>query len=154
MLINQRNLKVRLRRFTELIAQEAERNQEFAKELAEILGITESGSSTRRKQNSPGVEVDPFDVLREKGIEGFRAWLSSLSIDMLRSIVRQHRLDSSRLSDRWKTKGRFVELICERIDARSRHGDAFRRYGQDAKEASASADDIMPADKGSGPTRH
>jgi len=149
MLKNQRNLKVRLRRFAELIVQEAERNEEFAKELANVLGITESESSIRRKRDSSGVEVDPFDVLREKGIEGFRAWLNSLSIDMLRSIVRQHRLDSSRLSDRWKTKARFVELICERIDARSRHGDTFRRYGQDNKDSSVSGNDSMATSEGS-----
>jgi hypothetical protein len=137
MLKNRHNLKARLHKFTELIAQEAERNQEFAKGLADILGIT-GETSTQRKQNRSRNEVDPFDVLVEKGIDGLKIWLGSLDIDMLRSIVRQHSLDSSRLSDKWKNKERFVELICERVHARSRHGDSFRRYGQENKETPAS----------------
>lgn len=143
MLKDQRNLKATLRKLTELIVQEAERNQDFARQLTDVLGLTQNEIPSREKRGLQDVEVDPFEALREKGADGFRGWLNSLSIDALRSIVRQHRLDSSRLSDRWKTKERFVDLICERVNARSRHGESFRHYGKDSKDPMVSGDNTL-----------
>jgi len=126
MLDEKKNIRRLLHRLADLIADEAERNQRFAAELHEILGTREGGPKKPRTQPPP---EDPFEMYRTKGEEGFKSWLETLDVATLKAMVRQHRLDPSRLSDKWKTKERFVSLIVERVPARLKQGDVFRHYG-------------------------
>lgn len=127
MLDEKKNARELLHRLADLIANEAERNQRFAAELQEILGTREGGPKKTRTQ--PPSE-DPFEAYRTKGEVGFKSWLETFDVATLKAMVRQHRLDPSRLSDKWKTKARFVSLIVERVPARLKQGDVFRHYGE------------------------
>lgn len=143
MLIDVKALKKTLRGLADLLASEAERNPAFAEALQNVL--FESAGQKRAKETitlkkAPKVEVfDPFAALSEKGPVGFKEWLGTLDVPSLRAIVRQYRLDPTRLSDKWKTQGRFIELIHDRVQDRVSHGESFRNYGerkdQDAPES-------------------
>ena len=96
--------------------------------LENALGAArESGGRQpkRSHRRAPGV-VDPFAVFSDAGEEGVRRSLSQLSIEQLKDIVAQHGMDRSKLAMKWRTSGRFVDLILETVAARSRKGDAFR----------------------------
>ena len=70
---------------------------------------------------------DPFALLRERGEPGLRAALETLDLASLRAIVRMHRLDPARISARWTTRERVIELIVTQVQARVNHGKAFSR---------------------------
>lgn len=78
--------------------------------------------------------IDPFAAFADKGSELFQEWLQKFSIKELQSIVRQHRLDPSRKSDRWTNKGNLINLITKRIADRNQQGKAFRNYGTEQQE--------------------
>lgn len=83
------------------------------------------GLASRPRRRSPA-SVDPFDILRKVGPAGLRERLSALSLDELRDIVADYRIEPYTLAMKWKTPSRVVDLIAEAIDQRSRKGDAFR----------------------------
>jgi hypothetical protein len=127
------DLRYRLKRLADLLADEAERNPEFASVLNDILGPSSALGKPKRSAKSEA--PDPFEAFQLKGPDEFRAWLNELSISELKAIVRKQRFDPSRLSDKWKTKERFVQLIIDRVDSRSKQGDAFRFYGKESVES-------------------
>jgi hypothetical protein len=130
MLDKQTDLRNLLHRLVDLIVDEAERNPALAEKLRETIGpALKAGGNRPRKEHTQLPAEDPFEVYRSKGDEGLKSWLESLDIAALKAVVRQHRLDPSRLSDKWKTKDRFVALILERVPARLKQGDVFRHYG-------------------------
>ncbi len=135
MLTDPKNLRKTLLRLADLLADEAEHNPTFAEALAKLFGA--SRTSTRPKPKEESI-FDPFLTFQTRGKEGLRASLSGLNIEQLRSIVRQHRFDPSRLSDKWKNRERFIEVICERVEARNRQGDAFRHYGRKTEDLKSS----------------
>jgi inactivated superfamily I helicase len=71
--------------------------------------------------------LDPFTVLRQSGEQGLQEALASLDLASLKAIVRAYRLDPARISARWTTPERIVELIVEQAQARLNHGRAFER---------------------------
>jgi hypothetical protein len=122
-------VKLKLRQLTSVIVAEAERNPQFAKELYHILG--EVQQSARRKATATtdtGKVPDPFEAWSRLGPDDFNDWLQALSIEQLRAIVRENRFDTSRLSDKWKKREKFIELIAAAVASRSAHGDVFRHY--------------------------
>ncbi len=131
-MLTPKNLRQRLRRLADLLADEAERNTEFGSMLADLLGV--QSAQDKPKKSEKFRVPDPFDAFRARGHDGFREWLDALSVQELRAIVRQQRFDPSRLSDKWKTKRRFTQLIMDRVESRSKQGDVFRFYGKDTGE--------------------
>jgi hypothetical protein len=71
--------------------------------------------------------LDPFAVLRQSGEHGLQQALASLDLASLKAIVRAYRLDPARISARWTTPERIIELIVEQALARLNHGRAFER---------------------------
>jgi hypothetical protein len=129
MLDTLKKLRAFLRRLADLIADEAERNPDFAAQLQEVVApAVKVRDGQPRKSQAQLPAEHPFEVYRARGEEGLKSWLESLDITALKAVVRQHRLDPSRLSDKWKTKERFVTLILERVPARLKQGDVFRHY--------------------------
>ncbi len=120
------------------LAERAERDATFAQGLAQALA--ESGllpSASRRPPRRATKQVsepdplapvlDPFAALRTGGEEGLRAALAALEVATLHRIVRQYRLDPARISARWTTRERLIELIVAQARARASHGQAFAR---------------------------
>jgi hypothetical protein len=140
-----KHLRKKLRRFADLIADQAERNPDFAEAISNILDPLSSPEKENIKTTEREITLDPFEIYRSHAPEKFRDWLNGLTIHQLRSIVRQHRLDPSRLSDKWKNKERFITLISERVEARSTQGDVFRHYGVKDTDAKLSNHDTKSA---------
>lgn len=70
--------------------------------------------------------LDPFHVLRGGGSDALRARLVELSVEELRDVVAQYRVEPYALAMKWKRPSRLVDLITETIEQRARKGDAFR----------------------------
>jgi hypothetical protein len=132
-----KDIRGSLRRFMEVIAEEADRNEAFAEKL--LAAISSVGKPTERSPDRrvKNVELpgDPFGIFQTAGAAGLQAWLDDLDLNQLKRIVRDHRLDPTRNSDKWKTRERFIQLILKRIPARARQGDSFRYYGEQPPQA-------------------
>jgi len=119
----------------DVVCEEFIRNPEFADRLESVLRdvyadtLSTEDRPTRPKKPKKQQLVDPFQVLSDRGALGLRAFLQAVSIQDLKGIVRAHRLDPSRLSDKWRSQERLVDFVTERVESRARQGDVFRQYG-------------------------
>jgi hypothetical protein len=123
--------------FLRALAVRAERDHAFAQGVAEALA--ESGllvaprarrasprPATRAREPGARTEtLDPFAALRAGGESGLRVALEAVEVAALHAIVRAHRLDPARISARWSSRERLVELIVAQARARASHGQAF-----------------------------
>ena len=114
------------------VADEAERNPDFAQKVEAALGIEQSDRSRKeagggrpRTRRAPAV-LDPVAVLRAGGSDELRSRLSSLNLEQLKDIVAQHGMDPGKLVMKWKTWTRVVDRIVEMSMSRASKGDAFR----------------------------
>jgi hypothetical protein len=88
--------------------------------------LNRHGSGVRTpKGNARGVLSDPFAILRTEGEDALRRALDELPLSELRHVVRAHRLDPARISARWASRERVVQLIVGQVRARLDHGKAF-----------------------------
>lgn len=124
-MLSKSELRKVMHRLVDVICDEAESNSRLAERLQTALGLT--GEDTKRAPKKQAA-LDPFAVLEEHGVSGLRRQLDDMDLNNLRTIVRLHRLDPSRLSDKWKTRDRFIDLVVERVEARAKQGSAFRDY--------------------------
>ncbi len=134
MLMDRNILRETLRKLADAIADEAEGNPEFATVLAGILLSSSAPSHPNQEKRTLEHLRDPFEVYALEGEEGLRSWLESLSTQELRAIVRSNAFDPSRLSDKWKSKERFVALILQQVEGRTRRGSSFLHYGSKPHE--------------------
>lgn len=123
--------------FIRVVADETERNPEFANRLASALGLAEQPKSEERDTNThssgnfwpknrrPPAVLDPIEIARQSE-NALRARLALLSIEQLKDIVAQFGMDPGKLVAKWKTADRIVERIVETSMARAQKGDAFR----------------------------
>ena len=114
------------------IADEAERDPEFARKLGRVLGleprqrdkkVTKAGHPRNRR--TPAI-FDPVSVLREHGDQELRSRLSGLNLEQVKDIVAQYGMDPGKLVMKWKTQDRVVNRIVELSIKRAQKGDAFR----------------------------
>jgi hypothetical protein len=82
-------------------------------------------SASAANSGSAPAPLDPFAELRGHGEADLRAALAELDLAALRQIVRAFRLDPARVSARWTTPERVIELIVEQVRARAGLGRAF-----------------------------
>jgi hypothetical protein len=130
--------------FLRALAERAERDAAFAQGVAEALAQSGLLAPTRARRGATrpvaraseaavpesaghGGALDPFAALRGEGETGLRAALDALEIAALHQIVRTYRLDPARISARWTTRARLIELIVTQVRARANHGQAFAR---------------------------
>ena len=114
------------------VADEAERDPEFALKLGTVLGLehgrrdgkeTKGGRSRRRR--APAA-FDPVAVLRERGDQELRSRLSGLDLEQLKDMVAQYGMDPGKLVMKWKTRERVADRIVGISANRAQKGDAFR----------------------------
>lgn len=125
-----------------VVAEEAERNPEFAAKLDAALyaanapkattRVRRSGSADgtgpgarRAKNRRPPAVLNPIELAKE-GETTLRSKLSPLSLDQLRDIVADFGMDPGKLIVKWKDPQRVIDRIVELSVARSHKGDAFR----------------------------
>jgi hypothetical protein len=149
-------LRKALTDFVRVIADEAERNPDFANRLAAALGgvdtrglahrVSGAGNTLpiqRPKNRRPPPVLDPIEIARQ-GKSTLRARLTALSIDQLKDIVAEFGMDAGKLVIKWKKADRIIERIVETSMARAQKGDAFRAEskGRAGSEPTAVTDEI------------
>lgn len=118
----------------QVIADQARQDPQFLAKLERALkspprrpAAAQTGASRaeRPHRRAPAV-LDPFEVLRAHGASGLHDRLASLSLEELRDVVAEYRVEPYTLVMKWKTPARVIKLIVETIEQRSRKGEAFR----------------------------
>jgi hypothetical protein len=117
--------------FAQTVADEAERNPDFAarveRSLAELTRTsTSSPDEGKRKGGRRNAAVfNPVEIARD-GEAHLRERLSSLNLEQLLDIVAQYGMDPGKLVMKWKDSERVIDRIVELATARATKGDAFR----------------------------
>jgi hypothetical protein len=122
------NLRAKLMEIAKAVADQAERDPDFAARLAEVLGADAAPKSLvgiRPKNRRTPAVLDPVAVARE-GEGPLRARLAALSLEQLRDIVADYGMDSGKLVMKWKDPNRVMDRIVEVSLTRASKGDAFR----------------------------
>jgi hypothetical protein len=125
-------LRTKLVDFARAVADQADRDPEFAARLSDILGAaaaskaqTKLTATSRPKNRRPPAVFDPVSVARE-GEAVLRARLTVLTFDQLRDIVADYGMDTGKLVMKWKDQARVLDRIVEVSVLRASKGDAFR----------------------------
>ena len=123
-----------LRGLVELIAEESERNPEFASKIEVLLSdlperkpALKTGATGRRDVLLP----DIHEEWNARGEIDFRLWLRDQPITVLRAIIRRQDFDSTRRTVKWKEPEKLAEFIADGLRARMARGSAFIGKGAD-----------------------
>ena len=120
---NEKSLIDLLRGLTGLLAEEAARNEDFARKLDELLVVLPQAKAAK----APKAAVALPDIHAEWAARGdveFPVWLSGLPVPVLRAIIKREDLDSARKSARWKVD-KLAELIANGLAGRRSRGGGF-----------------------------
>jgi hypothetical protein len=119
-----------------VVADQAERDPVFAKQIAAALGLIDrpdassatvkrSTDTARPRNRRPAAMLDPIELARN-GEAALRSGLAPLTLEQLKDIVADYGMDSGKLVMKWKDADRVVDRIVELALARAQKGDAFR----------------------------
>jgi uncharacterized coiled-coil protein SlyX len=108
-------------RLLELAVAEAKRDSEFGRALRRAVDDVLPKKRTRRK---PAV-VDVFGVYEAGGEAELRRALQPLTVDQLKDVIAQHRMDRSQLAMKWRTPDKLADLIVSQTVKRAHKGEAF-----------------------------
>ena len=129
-MLSENELKTRLMEIMRVVSAYAGKNDDLRKALSDVL---ERPIAVGVEMNQADFGIDsmpsPFALLREKGTDGFRDWVTSLAIEDLKKVISAHRLDATGNARKWKTKEKLVDFLIERVIGRSKQGGAFKDYG-------------------------
>ena len=125
-------LRTKLMDIAKAVADQAERDPEFAARLSDIFWgdakpkvRPEPTAGARPKNRRPPAVLDPVSVARE-GEAALRERLAALSFEQLRDIVADYGMDPGKLVMKWKDQARVLDRIVEVSISRAAKGDAFR----------------------------
>jgi hypothetical protein len=112
-----------------VIAEESDRNPEFAARLDQLLaGLPERGPVKERSVKPPAQPMpDLYAELQARGEHEFRLWLRDLAPGVLRASIRTLDLDPTRRTARWKEAEKIADFIADGLQARSTRGSGFLR---------------------------
>lgn len=117
----------KIARILKVLAQKIIENPNLLKDLEidanEIPNITQ-----RRQKKDIALNFNIYQVFADNGEEALRSRLDNLDLIVLKRIISQHSFDSSKLAEKWRNKKRLIDLIVERVSARSEKGDVFKDY--------------------------
>jgi len=129
------NLRSTLLELARAVADQADRDHEFAKQVLTILGAGKADATgqaalhnlqtKRARHRRPEAAIDPVEVARG-GEELLRSRLAALSLDQLKDVVAEHGMDSGKLVMKWKSRERVIDRIVQISLSRAQKGDAFR----------------------------
>ncbi len=121
---NDRALINLLQGLTNLLAEEAARNEDFATKLDALLVVLPPAKAKAARSAPAGVLPDIHAEWAARGDADFRAWLSGLAVPVLRAIIKREDLDSARKSTRWRAE-KLADLIATGLAARRSRGSGF-----------------------------
>jgi hypothetical protein len=117
-----------LRGLVDALAEEAARNPEFAAKIESLLtNLPEPKVPSKRVVPAPLLESLP-DLHAEwhaRGETEFRLWLRDQPIPVLRALIRDQDLDSTRRTVKWKEAEKLAEFIADGLRSRLSRGSAF-----------------------------
>jgi hypothetical protein len=102
---------------------EAARDPEFGRALRRAI---DNAIPKRRSRRHPAV-VDVFAAYDRDGETALREVLAPLTVEQLKDVVAQHRMDRSQLALKWRSPERLIELIVAQTVSRAHKGEAFTR---------------------------
>lgn len=102
---------------------EAARDPDFGRALRRAV---DSAIPKRRTRREPPT-IDVFTTYEQGGEIGLRDALAFLTVDQLKDVVAQHRMDRSQLAMKWRASDRLIELIVAQTISRAHKGEAFTR---------------------------
>ena len=118
-----------------VVSDQAERDPEFAKQIADVLGTAKppkgaaaakrAGTTGRPKNRRPAAVLDPVALARD-GEAKLRGQLADLSLEQLKDVVAEYGMDPGKLVMKWKDADRIIDRIVELSLSRAQKGDAFR----------------------------
>jgi len=123
-----------LRGLVALLAEESERNQEFAQKLESLLsGLPEKRTGMKKagKSSSPAQLPDIHAEWKAREETDFRLWLRDHPRAVLRAIIRAEDFDATRRTSKWKETEKLSEFITDRLRERQSRGAAFIRRSRD-----------------------
>ncbi|TKJ26703.1 MAG: hypothetical protein CEE41_01725 [Hadesarchaea archaeon B3_Hades] len=123
---DEKKMAMRLARILRAVAKEIEDNPDFLKNIE--LRIEDIPIVSGKKDMLEPIDIDIFRIFSEGGDQALRQRLEPLELRALVQIVRQHGFDPSKLAEKWKDKERLINLILERVAARSDSGKVFKDY--------------------------
>lgn len=128
------DLRSRLIGLAKIIAEQADRDPDFAKRLSDAIGLqsaagegedSERSTKGRPRNRRPPAALDPVNLARS-GEETLRSSLEPLTLEQLRDIVAEHGMDPGKLVMKWKSPEKVIDRIVEISLSRAQKGDAFR----------------------------
>jgi hypothetical protein len=102
---------------------EAVRDPDFGRALRRAV---DNALPKKRSRREPAA-VDVFEAYARGGETEVRDALEPLTVDQLKDVVAQHRMDRSQLAMKWRTPERLIELIVTQTISRAHKGEAFTR---------------------------
>ncbi|NLG84706.1 MAG: hypothetical protein GX493_08920 [Firmicutes bacterium] len=115
----------RVARLLRLIAAKIEEHPEFLADMELVLKDVPAAGRKKKTADAP-VAFDVFQVFLAEGEGALRQRLESLELKALKGIISRHGFDPSNLAQRWRKKEKLIDLIVERVTARSEKGRVFR----------------------------
>lgn len=124
---DEREIAKKVARTLRLLAGKIEENPDMLKDigltLEDIPAVT-----PKKKVKEPSIDFDIFQIFADQGELVLRQKLEPLELKKLKRIVSQHGFDQSKLAEKWRNKARLMDLILERVAARSEKGKVFKEY--------------------------
>jgi hypothetical protein len=127
-------LKKALNDFVRVVAEEAERNPDFARHVEEALGLQPKPpkppkpNTSRPANRRAAAALDPVQLVRQ-GESALRVGLGELNIEQLKDIVADYGMDPAKLVMKWKDPQRIIDRIVELSIGRVRKGESFLTSG-------------------------
>lgn len=121
---NDAEMVKRVARLLRLIAAKIEEHPEFLADME--LALRDIPVAGRKKKTAEPPAFDVFQVFLGEGEGALRQRLETLELKALKGIVGRHGFDPSNLAQRWRKKEKLIDLILERVAARSEKGRVFR----------------------------
>jgi len=115
-------------RILRLLAEKIEENPDILKGKELSLRDIPIVSRKKKKMEEPTIDFDIFQIFAEGGEQALQQKLENLDLRTLKKIVSQHSFDTSKLAEKWLNKERLVNLILDRVSARSDKGRVFKEY--------------------------
>jgi hypothetical protein len=116
-------LRRRFDAFVQVVAEQAERDPDFAARLEQALGGEFAPARSSRRKRAPAA-FDPI-AAAHAGKDALRARLAELSADQLKDMIAEYGLDSTGRANRWRKPERLVDLIVARATERAHKGRGF-----------------------------
>jgi hypothetical protein len=116
------------RKVADLVADEANRNADFAKRLEDILSELPIAGAKKQKEkpDDPPAELpDIFEEAKTRGDSEFLLWLQDQPMPVLRRLIKVHDFDAAGRAARWKDPEKLAALVAEELRARMSRGSAF-----------------------------